>query len=410
MRALMLYQELPRIESTRSTGAARWLAPALIVAAAALTVALLSPAHGRHSSPRQLSRRRLERLRLSCTRDPRVNRAGRRRRCRPRLFAGRLGARAQPRAGALTTAKARCSSSTQPIANASAAAAATRAGRDDERAKVCNSRNPMAWRDGAWLRRGIADPGGISPVEVERVGARGDLLLWRFPTPRAGSADTSPSKRVGCAARLASGSARRAFWPRCRPKGNRSRRTAFRGTGAADEGTAMHAAALRRSRRARRGRAVALRRRRRDRRSRCAPCMFPPIRRRGRGAGTSCCSIARGHAADRRASSNLQALLDVLPIGLALVDRDGRFSDDEQAFRQAAGIRARAMPVYPGDLVVKEDKAAVADAVRRNARGPAMSGDLAVRLDAPARRAGRADDRRAARPRRCGGAAAAQGQ
>ena len=39
------------------------------------------------------------------------------------------------------------------------------------------------------------------------------------------------------------------------------------------------------------------------------------------------------------------------------------------------------MPVYPGDLVVKEDKAAVADAVRRNARGPAMSGDLAIRLD-----------------------------
>jgi two-component system cell cycle sensor histidine kinase/response regulator CckA len=51
-----------------------------------------------------------------------------------------------------------------------------------------------------------------------------------------------------------------------------------------------------------------------------------------------------------------------------------------QAFRQAAGITGSAMPVYPGDLVVKEDKAAVADAVRRNARGPAMSGDLAVRL------------------------------
>ena len=38
------------------------------------------------------------------------------------------------------------------------------------------------------------------------------------------------------------------------------------------------------------------------------------------------------------------------------------------------------MPSYPGDLVVKEDKAAVADAVRRNSRGPAMSGDLPVRL------------------------------
>ena len=51
-----------------------------------------------------------------------------------------------------------------------------------------------------------------------------------------------------------------------------------------------------------------------------------------------------------------------------------------EAFRQAAGIKGATMPVYPGDLVVKEDKAAVADAVRRNARGPAMSGDLAVRL------------------------------
>ena len=51
-----------------------------------------------------------------------------------------------------------------------------------------------------------------------------------------------------------------------------------------------------------------------------------------------------------------------------------------RAFRVAAGIKGAAMPAYPGDLVVKEDKAPVADAVRRNARGPAMSGDLAVRL------------------------------
>jgi two-component system cell cycle sensor histidine kinase/response regulator CckA len=79
-------------------------------------------------------------------------------------------------------------------------------------------------------------------------------------------------------------------------------------------------------------------------------------------------------------SANLQALLDVLPIGLALVDRDGRFLTMNRAFRQAAGLTGTILPVYPGDLVVKEDKAAVADAVRRNARGPAMSGDLAVRL------------------------------
>jgi two-component system cell cycle sensor histidine kinase/response regulator CckA len=79
-------------------------------------------------------------------------------------------------------------------------------------------------------------------------------------------------------------------------------------------------------------------------------------------------------------SSHLQTLLDMLPIGLALVDGDGRFLTMNEAFCQAAGITSSARPVYPGDLVVKEDKAAVADAVRRNARGPAMSGDVAVRL------------------------------
>jgi two-component system cell cycle sensor histidine kinase/response regulator CckA len=85
-------------------------------------------------------------------------------------------------------------------------------------------------------------------------------------------------------------------------------------------------------------------------------------------------------AASAAHSSNLQTLLDVLPIGLALVDRDGRFLTMNEAFRRAARISGSGTPVYPGDLVVKEDKAAVADAVRRNARGPAMSGDLAVRL------------------------------
>ncbi len=78
-------------------------------------------------------------------------------------------------------------------------------------------------------------------------------------------------------------------------------------------------------------------------------------------------------------SQHLQAMLDILPIGLALVDRDGRFLTMNDAFRAAAGIKS-SRPVYPGDLLVKEDKAAVADAVRRHARGPAMSGDLAVRL------------------------------
>ncbi|MEO7410830.1 MAG: response regulator, partial [Sphingomicrobium sp.] len=80
-------------------------------------------------------------------------------------------------------------------------------------------------------------------------------------------------------------------------------------------------------------------------------------------------------------SNNIHILLEMLPIGLALVDRDGRFVMMNKSFRAAGGLMPDATPAYPGDLVAKEDKAAVADAVRRNARGPAMSADLAVRLN-----------------------------
>ena len=79
-------------------------------------------------------------------------------------------------------------------------------------------------------------------------------------------------------------------------------------------------------------------------------------------------------------SENVQALLELLPLGLAFVDRDGRFLTMNRAFRVAGGISDEDMPAYPGDLVVKEDKATVADNVRRHARGPAMSSDIAVRL------------------------------
>ncbi len=88
-----------------------------------------------------------------------------------------------------------------------------------------------------------------------------------------------------------------------------------------------------------------------------------------------------GPRAGEGAEVPLQKLLAMLPLGLALADRDGRFLFMNQAFSRAAGIAAGAAPVYPGDLVIREDKAAVADAVRRFASGKsAASGDLAVRL------------------------------
>ncbi|HET8613727.1 MAG TPA: response regulator [Sphingomonas sp.] len=88
--------------------------------------------------------------------------------------------------------------------------------------------------------------------------------------------------------------------------------------------------------------------------------------------------------------SDIQGLLAMLPLGLALVDRDGRFLFRNAAFDRAAGIGEEERPVYPSDLVEKEDKSAVADAVRRFAssrpgqgpfgNGPILSGDLVVRL------------------------------
>ncbi|MEA3051663.1 MAG: two-component system, cell cycle sensor histidine kinase and response regulator CckA [Sphingomonadales bacterium] len=81
---------------------------------------------------------------------------------------------------------------------------------------------------------------------------------------------------------------------------------------------------------------------------------------------------------------NINALLEILPLGLALADRDGRFVYLNTAFRRAAGLSRTATPTWPSDLVVDEDKAAVADAVRRFGRGASMSGDVAVRLKANA--------------------------
>lgn len=80
------------------------------------------------------------------------------------------------------------------------------------------------------------------------------------------------------------------------------------------------------------------------------------------------------------ALSYIETLLSLLPFGLAMADRDGRILFVNKAFARAAGIKPGAQPSYPGDLVVREDQAAVADAVRRFAVGPQMSGDIAVRM------------------------------
>ncbi len=76
----------------------------------------------------------------------------------------------------------------------------------------------------------------------------------------------------------------------------------------------------------------------------------------------------------------LEALLSALPLGLALTNRDGRLLFANKAFLRAVEREQDGLPQFPSDLVVHEDKGAFADSVRRFARGPASSGDMAVRL------------------------------
>lgn len=82
------------------------------------------------------------------------------------------------------------------------------------------------------------------------------------------------------------------------------------------------------------------------------------------------------------AQTYVETLLSLLPFGLAMVDRDGRFLYMNRAFVRAAGLSEGKMPRYPGDIVVREDKGPLADMVRRHSSGQQVGGDLSIRLAA----------------------------
>ncbi len=79
-------------------------------------------------------------------------------------------------------------------------------------------------------------------------------------------------------------------------------------------------------------------------------------------------------------TAHVRSLVSLMPFGMALVGDDGRFLQMNDAFVRAAQVDTASPPLYPGDLVVREDKAVVADAIRRFAGGATHTTDLAVRL------------------------------
>jgi two-component system cell cycle sensor histidine kinase/response regulator CckA len=234
----------------------------------------------------------------------------------------------------------------------------------------------MAWRDGGGCAAGVATASGPIAVEAEKVGAGGDLLLWRFPRPAPPDPAMIAAKRLagptgeqlaaaGLLAALVDAdgmlvAANRSFASRAVTVEHETEGLRF--TDLVHFGDDGRVRLFADGENARPMQAVRV----------------PVDARDDQGAATYL--LVDSYERGTLDSADLQALLEILPIGLALVDRDGRFLTMNRAFRVAAGIKGAAMPVYPGDLVVKEDKAPVANAVRRNARGPAMSGDLAIRL------------------------------
>ena len=254
--------------------------------------------------------------------------------------------------------------------------APTAVGVDEDASAALNLARSLAWRDGHGCAGGIATADGPAAVEVERVGARGDQLLWRFPRPRRDMVTTITRRILGTEGSIFAQSGVMAAVTDGEGRLLALNPLLTERTGLSAEGSGqanlsdllvpLDGGRFRLAAQGDGGRAFRL-----------LNIPFDP-------AHSSSASLSllfdTAETADITEPTNLQALLDILPIGLALVDRDGRFLTTNQAFRIAGGIGEGARLAFPSDLVVKEDKAAVADAVRRNARGPAMSGDLAVRL------------------------------
>ncbi|MDQ3079002.1 MAG: response regulator [Pseudomonadota bacterium] len=235
-----------------------------------------------------------------------------------------------------------------------------------------------AWRDGNARAEALAFSGGGLDVSVTRAGSKSDLLQWHFSSGARPDLLTIAAKRIAgtTGERLAAAGVMAALIDGDGTLLAANKPFADRAIGAADPVDAdlrftdlvrtvdnglLHFITEGEST------------------SPLRAVHFPLNPASEDGAGTVL--ILDQHDSNSLAtSSNVQALLEMLPIGLALVDRDGRFLTMNKAFHVAAGINAVDTPTYPGDLVAKEDKASVADAVRRNARGPAMSGDLPIRL------------------------------
>ncbi len=251
-----------------------------------------------------------------------------------------------------------------------------------------------AWRDGESARETIADEANAWTAEVLRAGRAEDYLVWRFaPITRTEPLQAIGKYVTGIFGRILSGAGIEVAL--VGPDGAiRASSPGFARRSMGDEHASMAGqdfTALLRSddreriyfaREGRKGSPQTLVQ---------VPLVEPGTQQRIGADQAPSLMLLVDHGVGlggwggeaRGQTPQLEALLEQLPVGLAMTDRDGHFLFANPAFRRAAGLqRAKHLPPYPSDLVVPPDKTAMSDAVRRYGQGPASSGDIAVRLRA----------------------------
>ncbi|HEU5482099.1 MAG TPA: PAS domain-containing protein, partial [Sphingomicrobium sp.] len=343
----MLQQELPRLDSRPVDGASRWLVPVILAAfaltgagllwfAGADTAALLFLAACAIAFPAAL-----------------LLRPGRSR-AQPPDLQQLVAAPDYSLVGAMLALTGDAAALTDEDGTLLAANGAYREGfdgrapqklpADEDSTQALATAKSMAWRDGGGCAAGIATVAGAFAVEVERVGARSDLLLWRFLKPSVSDPIAVAVNRLrGKAGELLSG-------------------VGVLGAFVDGEGRILSCNALFAAR-ALSGRAGEETLRLTDLVEPAEEGQFRLVAEGELGRPLRAVHLqldAPGFedhgnfylfdspdTLPLSSSQHLQAMLDILPIGLALVDRDGRFLTMNDSFRQAAGLKA-AKPVYPG--------------------------------------------------------------
>ena len=266
----------------------------------------------------------------------------------------------------------------------------------------------MAWRDGAGCVGGICTGSGPAAVEVQRVGAGGNMLLWRFPrAPPARLRSRSPPS--ASPARSASGSPMPGVLAAlidaegcCSPP---TSRLPIRAVGRGQSEEQCCASPIWSSRR---GRPAPPARRGRERPPDAQrPVPIDPTEEGGAGTFLMFDTLESGSLS---AAEQCQVLLELLPLGPGAGRPRRPLPDHEQGVphrrRDQGRARCRPIPAIWWSRKTRRRWPTRCGAMRAARRCRAISRSGSANTG----RAGRADDRRPARSRRRGGPAAAQGQ